>query len=155
MTVCAQRHIQRSSDTSPLRDLATSYGDLGDYQRKAELLEKLYVLKCEILGESHSSVISLLNDLALAYGMFDCKKKAELEEKGFLLGRKYLGEKHSTTLMFLNNLAVAYRELGEHQKEVEYLERLYTLRCEMRGEKDLDTLMSLRSLASKSCLTAP
>ena len=105
------------------------------------------MLKCEILGESHPNAISLLNDLALAYGVFDCRKKAECEEKGLRLGYKYLGETHATTLMFLNNLPVAYRELGEYQKEVECLNKLYTLRSKMLGKRNLDVLTVLRRLA--------
>ena len=61
-----------------------------------------------------------------------------------------LGEKHPQTLTALNNLAATYGKLGNLgnlEKALELLEKVYALSCDVLGEKNPQTLLALNNLA--------
>ena len=64
-----------------------------------EIEEKLYAVRCRVLGEMHPKTLLTLGNLAFAYGALgDRKKAAELNEKVYALRCKVLGEAHPHTL---------------------------------------------------------
>lgn len=58
------------------------------------------------------------------------------------------GEEHPNTRTTLSNLAVAYYNLGEDQKALELMEKVYALNCKVLGEAHPETLSSLNNLAA-------
>ena len=58
-----------------------------------------------------------------------------------------MGEKHPKTLLVLNNLSTSYIYLGQHQKALECLQRVYEAQCEVLGEEHPDTLITLYNIS--------
>ena len=132
-----------------LNRLAVAYFNNGQYNHALEIDEKVYWLRCKVLGEEHPDTLMSLNNLASIYSKLGKHQKAfELTKKAYELRYKVLGEKHPDTLMSLNNLATTYSELGEYQKAFELKKKVYELRCKMLGEEHPDTLASLNNLAT-------
>ena len=57
-----------------LNNLATTYYQLGDLEKAAEMFEKVYSLFCKILGEEHPDTLSVQNNLAYILGMLFLNK---------------------------------------------------------------------------------
>ena len=131
-----------------LNNLASIYGDLGNYKKAQELNEKCYSLKCKVLGEEHPDTLVTLNNLACTYNnLGDYQKALELLEKCYALQCEVLGEEYPVTLTTLNNLAHTYGQLGEYKRALELQEKCYALQCKALGEEHPDTLMMLNNLA--------
>lgn len=109
-----------------LKQLARSFGDLGDTEKQKELSEKVYEKCQEVLGGYHPLTLSALNDLAFIHEKSGSSETAhELFLRLYEIRTELLGEDHPDTLSALNNLAGFYYQSGEIEKACEMFEALY------------------------------
>ncbi len=145
---CATHYGEHPATLQALHNLADVYEKAGDYEQSAQWNEKVYQLRCRLLGEEHPDTLASLNDLAVACSQAgQWRKTAELLERAYSIGCKVWGAAYPDTLAVLNNLASVYGQQGDRQKEVQLHEKVYTLRCETMGEEHPDTIVSLNNLA--------
>lgn len=145
---CATHYGEHPATFQALHNLADVYEKAGDYEQGAQWNEKVYELRCKLLGEDHPDTLASLNDLAVACTQLgQWRKAAELLERAYSIGCKVWGPSHPDTLAVLNNLASLYGQQGDSQKEVQLHEKVYELRCEVLGEEHPDTIASLNNLA--------
>ena len=131
-----------------LHNLASSYSDLGDYNKALEMKNAVYNARKEILGEKHPDTLTSLNNLANSYSdLGDYSKACELQNAVYNTRKEILGEKHPDTLSVLQNLANSYSDLGDYNKACELQNAVYNVRKEILGEKHPDTLSALHNLA--------
>lgn len=121
---------------------------LGEYQEVLELKKKVYNLKKEMLGESHSVSILALNDLATSYmNIGETDKAKSMFEDAVRKSMSVLGPRHQNTLMILSDLSDAYIKSGEYQEAVEILELVYKEQRKSLGDLHPCTIATLDSLA--------
>ena len=76
-----------------------------NYPKARELNEKVYQLRCEVLGEKHSSTLISLNNLAYCNDKLgDYTKAVELQEKLYILRCEVLGKDDPKTIKSLERL---------------------------------------------------
>ena len=132
-----------------LGNLATAFGNLGEYSKALKLQEKVYNLRCTISGEEHPDTLTALNNLALTCSQIGHYTKAlNMQEKVYSLRCKVSGEEHSDTLKALGNLALTHSRRGIYSKAMELQEKLYKIECNVLGEEHPSTITSLNNLAT-------
>ena len=78
-----------------LNNLGSAYGNLGDYQKKNELLERSLKIMEQYYGAEHLEVAKTLNNLGSAYGeLGDYQKEKELLERSLKIKEQHYGAEH-------------------------------------------------------------
>lgn len=128
--------------------LAVIYGNLNQFEKTKELLEKVYQCEYKFRGEYHEHTLDAWNNLAFAYGnLGEYRKALEMHEKIYRLQCDILGKTHRSTLVSLNNMAMIYIELSDYDSALKFNQEAYDLRREQFGDADSDTILSLNNLA--------
>ncbi|CUA67241.1 Kinesin light chain [Rhizoctonia solani] len=125
------------------------YACTGQWGKQVKLLQQLYGVFKEALGEQHPETLILTNDLASTYSYLGRYNKAEQLEIQVVNARKQvLGEQHPHTLTSMSNLASTYSDLGRYN-ETEQLEiQVVNASKQVLGEQHPHTLTSMSNLAS-------
>ena len=79
--------------------MATSYSNLGEYEKSKELDEKVYEARVRVLGEEHPDTLSSFLDLAACYyklGKYE--KSREMFKKLYDIYLRVLGKEHIKTV---------------------------------------------------------
>ena len=135
-----------------LNNLAFNYGKAGNHQKALSLHQKAYALRCEAFGETHLHTLDSLCNMAFANqerGYFSTA--LEQYEKACRLYSQLQGKAHSNTLMSLRMLgdcAVTCFKKNEFLAAWRGFEKKYGLCCELLGEDDPDTLITICNLAA-------
>ena len=130
-----------------LNNLASAYGNLGEYEKALEINEKNYENRRRISGDEHPDTLISLNNLAYYYYILkEYEKALELNEKAYEIRCKVLGERHPDTLSSLNNLAYAYFNVGKEEKALELYKKVYFSMCEVLGSDHPTTLQVNKNL---------
>ena len=128
-----------------LVNLAYTYGEAGDHQNECVSFEKVYALRCKILGEEHPDTLKALNNLAVAYGKLGNHQK---EQELFI-------KLYTLYCAVFSNLAHTCSQLGDYNTALELYEKLYALRCKVLGKDHEDTLKTAARIQEiKSKLSA-
>lgn len=92
--------------------LATIYYEMGDHKKALEINEKVYELRCKVLGEEHPNTLTSLEILA---GIYDDLGNYEMAlrhaKKLYTTRRRVFGDEYPDTLTSLNNLALTFRNI--------------------------------------------
>ncbi|WP_329735787.1 CHAT domain-containing protein [Catenibacterium mitsuokai] len=132
---------------STLYNLASSYSDLGDYNKALELETIVYNGRKEVLGENHPDTLSALNNLANFYSYLgDYSKALKMRMLVYNAFKGTLGAKHPDTLGSLVNLANCYYCLENYSMALKIRKIVYTAIKESVGESHPDTLAALSNL---------
>ena len=122
----------------------------GDYKRALELAEKLYDMKCSMLGKKHPDILKLLKDLAyFNYKLGKLEKSLEIKEQIYAFLCNLKGQEHPESLQALSDLVYSYGKLEKTEKMLLATQKLYELQCKVNGEKDENTLITLEYLVVK------
>ena len=128
--------------------VATVYGELGEYEKKKDILEELYPQVLEQFGEESERTLAILNNLADAYGEIgDKKRRLDLLEQVLRLAEKTMSEDNPDLWMMQQNLAVACGELGDIGRAKELLERAYSRTLQIQGAEHPGTVRIMMNLA--------
>ena len=131
-----------------LDSLAYDYAELDDYDSALDVLNKLYIMRREMLGEYHLETVRVLHNIAYAHQKLnDYEGSLEIFEKVYDIRCSLLGFDHRDTLETLNNMSVVLGKIGNHQKALEYKNTVYSLRCKTLGDKHPDTVRALSNMA--------
>ncbi len=129
--------------------LATTYRELGEYERAEPHLLRALELRHGILGDEHLDTLVSMNEIAINYmdrGRYG--DAAQRVEKILEVTRRVHGDDHIDTLTTGNNLAVLYAKM----RRFEEAEPLYKLVLEGRlrtvGEEHPDTLSAVANLGT-------
>lgn len=124
-------------------------GTEGTLERSNILVEDIYRLRVETLGEDHLDTLRskiLLGCTHHYNGNF--RKAEELLHAAWQSARILLGETHSSTLRAATQLSSVYWELGNYNRAEEIQRKnLETLR-KLFGDEDLQTIGAMANLAS-------
>ncbi|CAE7433018.1 NPHP3, partial [Symbiodinium necroappetens] len=132
-----------------LSNLGNAYGELGDYQRQKELLERCLRIGEQHYSADHPKVVMTLSNLGTAYGdLGDYQRKKELLERCLRIGEQHYGADHPEVATMLNNLGNAYGDLGDHQREKELLERCLKIKEQHYGADHPEVAKILNNLGN-------
>lgn len=130
-------------------NLATNYGDTGDFDRSIELNHEVHRNRKNLFGAKHPDTINSLNNLAIAYkNAGNYTKQLQLIKQAHSLSAEVFGEEHPHTLTTLDNLSDAYFNVGDYDSAFNFGHRGYLLNKKTLGEKHPSTLISLANLAN-------
>ena len=106
-------------------------------------------IKKHILGESHPSYATSLNNLGSLYDdMSDYSKAEPYYLEALSIRKSVLGESHPDYAMSLNNLGLLYSNMGDHSKAEPYYLEALSIRKSVLGESHPDYAMSLNNLGA-------
>ena len=135
-------------EASIRQTLGRTYRDLGLYPEAQTHLERAYEISKKELGENHSDLLLLLDDLASVYYFRAQYPLAiPLVEKLADIKRRTLGPEHPETLTALSNLGLVYSFAGNDQKAEEVLRPVVEIRRRVSGDKDPESLTAMGNLA--------
>jgi tetratricopeptide (TPR) repeat protein len=78
-----------------LDNLGVAYGDLGDFHKMKELLERALLIEERHYGSEHPQVAAILTDLGVVYGALgDAHKGKEVIERALLIKERHYGPDH-------------------------------------------------------------
>jgi hypothetical protein len=87
---------------------------LGEHTKALELREKVYTLRCRVLGETHPRTLASLGSLALSYDKIgDSAHAIALQERLCDLRAQKLGETHPDVVKARKYLATLRKKLSE------------------------------------------
>lgn len=101
----------------------------------------------QVLGEGHTSTLSVFNDLGVLY-----RHQGKLNDASFMLHKaldgfhKCLGRDHLSSLDTVNNLGVLYRELGDLNRAEALHQEAITGYEKILGQNHLSTLDTVNNL---------
>ena len=131
-----------------LMNLGNAYGDLGNVQKKRELLERALGIFDAHYGRDHYQTAITLENLGNAYGALgNVQKKRELLERALGIQEAHYGRDHYQTANTLMNLGNAYGALGNVQKQRELLERALGINEAHYGRDHPELSLTLTNLA--------
>jgi tetratricopeptide (TPR) repeat protein len=112
-------NLSRASNLNNLGGLLysryTRTGNADDLEQALELEVKSVETSIKMLGGTHFTTLSIMDNLALMYGAQDRWNKAEeLEVRVVGTSRKTLGKEHPATLSSMNNLALVLSRQGKY-----------------------------------------
>jgi tetratricopeptide (TPR) repeat protein len=120
-----------------LRNLATVYGDAGEFGKAEPLLEKALEVYRQVLGEKHPAYATTLTELGMLHQLVGEYNKAKLLlEKALEVYRQALGEKHLDYADTLTSLALVYQAVGEYNKAEPLLEKALEVCRQTVGENN-------------------
>ncbi|KAJ7143453.1 hypothetical protein C8R46DRAFT_1360542 [Mycena filopes] len=132
-----------------MEKLATSFEDLGEFQKAAELETTVLEKRTKHFGEDHPDVWQAMQNLAVTYhGLGEFQKAAELEVTVLEKRTKHFGEGHPEVWQAIGNLAGTYHRLGELQKAVELQATVLEKRTKHLGEDHPDVWQAMENLAA-------
>jgi len=118
-----------------------------DYASAEVQYRQLLEVQERVLGESDTSTLATMNDLA---GVFARENKAaqaeEMYRKVVEIKRRTLGEEHPSTLISMNGLGVLYRNQGKYPEAETWLKAALDGRRRAMGATHRDTLASMNGL---------
>jgi tetratricopeptide (TPR) repeat protein len=128
--------------------LAGYYTKLRRYDDAIRMEQEVLAQIRETQGENHPDTITILNNLAYAYGKsHDNNRAVAYGLQAYEKCRNYYGDNHFETLKAGRNLAGYYRNAGYHEKAAEIGERCVRLSSELHGELASQTISDEMSLA--------
>ena len=123
-----------------MSNLASIYGELGQYDKALALNEKTLAARTAKLGPDHPDTLKSMGNLAFTYGKLGQQDKAlALEEKVLAARTAKLGADHPDTLVSMGNLWMTYMQLKKHAEAARLMERLVVVEVKRNGEKDGST----------------
>ena len=108
-------------DKNKYIELLDTFGEFlfyrGKYQKCVDILERLYNLRVEVLGENNIDISVSLHNLGTIYRLVgNYTESLRLCKKSVSLGEKILGENNIKMALLYDTLGTAYRSSG-HLKE--------------------------------------
>ena len=120
-----------------------------DPDRAIMLMEKVYCLRCKLIGEEDPKTVTSLGNLITMYsdgGRHD--KSLPLSKKLYQIRIRTHGKDAPETLLALHCLAVDYMYSRKYEKALELMAKAYVMRCRVLGEDDPETMKSLDFIKS-------
>ncbi len=140
--------VEHSVTVFALSNLALAYSDLGEYQKAAQLQEKICVTQSKVLDEHPAVLLESLTNLANSYSACgEYSKALKFRQQVYQWYCEFFAEEYPAAVDALHNLAVSYSDIGDHRKSLELTEKAYALRCRVLGEEQPDTVSTLHNLA--------
>ncbi|KAL5631736.1 hypothetical protein ACGC1H_007292 [Rhizoctonia solani] len=125
------------------------YSCTGQWKQRAPLVQHLYDVFQQELGDDHEETLVAMNEHALNYLKSGQPNKALHLQTQLLNTRKQvLGEDHPHTLVSMNNLASTYSDLGRYNDAEQLEVQVLNTRKRVLGEEHPNTLNSMQNLAS-------
>jgi tetratricopeptide (TPR) repeat protein len=132
-----------------LGNLATAYGDLGNYKEQEFLLKEALVIFIQHYGDEHVDVACALNSLSNVYGALgDPKEQKNLAQCALEIFEGNYGPDHVEVARTLNNLANAYGSLGDQQEKKSLLQRTLLIQKRHYGAEHVEVANILNNLAT-------
>lgn len=127
-------------------------GLLYENQGKSAEAEQMYGQSLrgqqELLGSTHESTLTTVNDLAVLYHNRNELVKAERMYEQALRGRETtLGPDHNSTLQTINNLGTIYADQGKLAKAQQMFETSLQGKEKASGLEDISVLNTVKNLA--------
>ncbi|CAE6457660.1 unnamed protein product [Rhizoctonia solani] len=125
------------------------YSCTGQWSQREKLLQLLYRVFKQTLGDEHPVTLIYMGNLALTY--FDLGRYEQAEQLQVLVlhaRNRVLGEAHPDTLVSMGNLASTYSNLGRYGRAELLQVKVLNARKRVLGEEHPDTLTSMSNLAS-------
>jgi len=133
---------------TPLAELATACGKLGDVRTQKEFLQRSLQIKEQHFGVGHINTAVTLNNLATAYSeLGDVQQEKVLLERSLDIKERHYGKGSVQTTAALVNLAGVYSELGEVARGRALLERALDIEERHFGVGHVETAITLNNLA--------
>jgi CHAT domain-containing protein/Tfp pilus assembly protein PilF len=132
-----------------VRNLATTYVNLGALEKAATLYERALAIHQAQLGDDHPLVatsLSELGNLLRIRGQY--VEAVERLEQALAIHERKSGPQHTATAQSLQLLATTLRQSGDYQQSRVYQERALRIRQAVLGSEHETVAASLDSLAS-------
>jgi len=130
-------------------NLASSYCNMGKYEKALSLYNRSLEIMEKVLGPQHPFATTILNNLAVVYS-----KVAEYEKARFLyqmvleIKEKSLGPQHPDVATTLNDFATLYSNMKKYEKALPLYKRALEIREKTLGTQNSDVAITLNNLAT-------
>merc|ERR1719424_1457527 len=121
----------------------------GRHQEALMAFEKALQINLAIHGDSHPSVATSYNEMAVVYHRH-CQYSQALEyyEKTLHIQLATLGKAHPHVASTYNNMAVVYGRQGDHVKALEYYEKAHEIKLETLGNGHPSVAATFHNMAN-------
>ncbi len=120
----------------------------GDFDKALEIEEKALRIRKKALGESHPSLATIFNNIAVIYqAKGDLVKALEFALKTLRIREQVLGENHPDLATSYGNIAEIYRQKGELDKAQEFALKANEIFEQVLGENHPDLATSYNNIA--------
>lgn len=147
--LCTRQRGENDEYTlNAMKNLALTYGQLGQHDKALEINEKLLSVWTTKVGAEELITYGVMKDLAITYqhlGQFE--KSRALNEKVFAAFKAKLGEASPDTISSMNTLAIDYKNLGKLDKAVALEEKSLALSRTTLGASHNITLIAMNNIA--------
>ncbi|KAL5631666.1 hypothetical protein ACGC1H_007249 [Rhizoctonia solani] len=129
--------------------LGEVYSCTGQWSQREKLLQLLYGVFKQTLGEEHPSTLVSMSYLASTCSKLGRYEQAEqLQVEVLHAHKRVLGEEHLDTLASMNNLALTYSRLGRYEQAEQLQVEVLNACKRVLGQEHPYTLISMANLAS-------
>jgi len=121
----------------------------GRHQEALVAFEKALQLNLAIHGDSHPSVATSYNEMAVVY-LRHCQYAQALEyyERTLQIQLATLGKAHPHVASTYNNMAVVYGRQGDHAKALEYYQKAHEIKLETLGDGHPSVAATFHNMAN-------
>jgi CHAT domain-containing protein len=122
------------------QNLASAYGDKGEYQKAIEIENICLGKIANRLGKFNLEYASGLNQLAYFNSKIGMDSLAlKCNKDAYEIRKKILGSNHSLTMLSAFNLSVDYNALGKYDDALKILSQILKINIELNGEFAFNT----------------
>lgn len=141
---CIENYGEKDERTiEAIHMLAVSIDLLRNSEKAMEMLQRVYNLRCEVLGDGHADTLDVLNDIAKNH----MKAERLLEALACYKRIEETSESATCRLIARKSIADLYSECKNYEAAIEINSSLYKQSCEMLGEEDDFSLMLYNRLS--------
>ncbi|MFN7094542.1 MAG: tetratricopeptide repeat protein, partial [Burkholderiales bacterium] len=138
---------EHSNIANVLNNLGNAYGNLGENQKKKELLQEALEINEKAFGKHHPNVVTTLNNLGITYTVLGEHQKAiDLLEKALEINEKSFGRQHPNAANILRDLGTIHIKLGKHQKAIALLQKALEINEKNSGRQHSSIAIGLYHL---------
>jgi len=140
---------QELAEVPRLHDASAIHYMKGEYAEAAALAEQQLDILKRHLGDEHTDVATVLNNLALFLQEQGDYDRAEmLYREALAMKRKLLGDEHPDVAKNMSNLGVLLQKSGNVEEAESLCRRSLTMKRNLLGDQHLDVAKSLNNLGA-------
>jgi serine/threonine-protein kinase len=156
----AREHLERAfelsggiaaTDQHPVyaSDLGVLYLRLGLYEQSEPLLQRVFEVRVEALGEEHPISLRAMSYLAaLLWAQGRYEEVERIDRRTLAISRRVHGEEHEETLRSRNGLATTLHTRGRYDEAAQLFEQVLAVKRRQLGDSHPDTLSLTNNLAA-------
>jgi len=139
---------QLLSSAITLTNIANLYKESLDYASALELLERVRIIREQVLGEEHLNTTNTYSEIALVHVRRGAYQEAlAWYRKSLVISEKILGKDHLVVATIRNNIALVYGRQGDYQKALVQYQKSLMISEKILGKDHPDIVSTYNNIA--------